>query len=117
MFGKADYIFGVVKRVLGAGEPPRSWLFKCGFLAAAGCLTFVAAIRQRHVGWVVWIEVVFTPPHETFVPWNSLATQAAALLINIKSSKSSLLVVAGLVVGETAVLAFVPMVELTVVLR
>ena len=33
-----------------AGEPPRSWLFECGFLAAAGRLTFVAGIRQRRCG-------------------------------------------------------------------
>ena len=50
LFGKAEYIFGVAERVLGAGEPPRSWLFECGFLAAAGRLTFVAGIRQRRCG-------------------------------------------------------------------
>ena len=39
-----------MERALGAGEPPQSWLFECGFLAAAGRLTSVAGIRQRRCG-------------------------------------------------------------------
>ena len=56
-----EYVFGVAERVDEGGRLPRSWLFECGFLAAAGRLTFVAGICQRDVGWAIWIKVIITP--------------------------------------------------------
>ena len=49
---QAEYIYSVFGRgcCMGASEPTRFWLFECGFLAAAGRLTFVAGIRQRRCG-------------------------------------------------------------------
>ena len=46
-------------------HPPGSWPFGrgcgCGFLAGAGCPTFVAEICQGVVSCVIWIDVVIIP--------------------------------------------------------